>query len=87
MGAQLRGVDGDLAAEFDSALVPAALTWADVRSSPAGERWTVERRLADILRRTAGGSVVHRPTVACVPALRESAGEIELLLAQPPEYQ
>ena len=38
--AQLRGVDADLAAEFapPPALVAAAPTWADVTSSPAGER-------------------------------------------------
>jgi hypothetical protein len=63
--AQLPGVDADLA--------------ADLTSSPAGARWTVERRLADILRRTAAGSVVHRARVASPHALWEAAGEIEPL--------
>jgi hypothetical protein len=82
--AELRGAEAGLAAEFEPppALVAAALRWADLMSSPAGERWTVERRLADILRRIAAGSVVHRATVASLPALREPAGEIELLRAR-----
>jgi hypothetical protein len=81
--AQLRGVDADLAAEFEPppALVAAALTWPDLTSSPAGGRWTVERRL-DILRRTAAGSLMHRATGAFRPGLREAAGEIEPPLAQ-----
>jgi hypothetical protein len=82
--AQLRGVDADLAAEFEPppALVAAVLTWPDLTSSQAGARWTVERRLADVLRRTAAGSVVHHATVASLPPMREAASEIEPLPAQ-----
>jgi hypothetical protein len=82
--AQLRGVDADLAAEFEPppALVAAALSSPGPTSSPTGARWTIERRLADILRRTAAGSVVHPATVAFRPGLREAAGEIEPLPAQ-----
>jgi hypothetical protein len=84
MEAQPRCVDADLAAEFEPppTLVAAALTWPDLTFFPAGGRWTVERRLADILRRTAAGSPVHRATVAFRPGLRKASGEIEPLLAQ-----
>jgi hypothetical protein len=82
--AQPRCVDADLAAELEPPLAPVAapLMWADQTSSPAGERCTVERRLADGLGRSAAGSVVHRATVASLPALREAACEIEPLPAQ-----
>jgi hypothetical protein len=81
--AQRRCVDADLAAGFEPppALVAAALKWADLTSSPAGGRWTVEPRL-DILRRNAARAVVHRALGASRPGLREAAGEIEPLAAQ-----
>jgi hypothetical protein len=82
--AEPRCVDADLAAEFEPppALVAAAPTWPDLTFFPAGARWTVEHRLADILRRTAAGSPVHGATVAFPPALRGAGGEIEPLLAR-----
>lgn len=78
----LRGLDQELAAEFDPPppLVAAALTWADLTSSPAGEPWTVGCRLADILRRHPADSIVRCVTVAALPVLWGAARETELLV-------
>jgi len=82
--ARLYGLDEELAAEFDRPprLAAAALAWADLTSSPNGERWDAERRLADILDRYPPRSIVHQATRASLPALRESVREIEELLAR-----
>jgi hypothetical protein len=82
--ARLYGLDEELASEFDRPprLAAAALAWADLTSSPSGERWDAERRLADILDRYPPGSIVHQATRASLPALRESVREIEELLAR-----
>ncbi|MGB0096252.1 MAG: HD domain-containing protein [Solirubrobacteraceae bacterium] len=82
--ARLDGLDEELASEFDRPprLAAAALAWADLTSSPNGERWDAERRLADILDRYPPGSIVHQATRASLPALRESGREIEELLAR-----
>lgn len=57
--ARLRGLDQDLIAEFEPApeLPAAALTWADLTSSPHGQRCTFEVRLAEILDRYSHGPV------------------------------
>lgn len=80
--ARVYGLDRELAAEFDRPprLASAALAWADLTSSPAGERWNVERRLADILERYPPGSIVHEATRASLPALRAAVREIQELL-------
>jgi len=77
------GLDGALAAEFDRPppLAAAALAWADLTSSPNGQRWDAERRLADILERYPAGSIVHDATLATLPALRRAVRTIEDLLA------
>jgi hypothetical protein len=79
----LRGLSDDLAAEFEPAptLAAAALTWADLTSSPAGELCTVADRVADILRRYPPDSIVHRAIADATPRLREAAEEIGALLA------
>jgi len=68
------GLDRQLAAEFDrpAPLAAAALAWADLTSSPSGERWDAERRLADILRRYPSGSIVHEATRVTLPVLRRA---------------
>ena len=78
------GLDRELAAEFDRPpqLPAAALAWADLTSSPSGERWDPERRLANILDRYPPGSLVHEATRASLPALRAAAHEIEDLLCK-----
>lgn len=80
---QLRGLDDALRAEFDPppSLVVAALTWADLTASPAGQLWSVGRRLADMLRRHPADSIVHCATVAALPVLWGAAREIESRLA------
>lgn len=76
------GLDRQLAAEFDqpAPLAAAALAWADLTSSPSGERWDAERRLADILRRYPSGSIVHEATRVTLPVLRRAVRTIEDLL-------
>jgi len=81
--AALRGLDHELLAEFDPPpqLATDALTWADLTSSPSGERWTVARRLADILERYPANAVEHRAIADAAPALRHAAREIQSRLA------
>jgi len=80
--ARLHGLDEELTAEFrrPPRLTSAALAWADLTSSPTGEPWDAERRLADILERYPPGSIVHEATRASLPALRAAVWEIENLL-------
>ena len=83
----MHGLADELAAEFDRPppLAKAALTWADLTTSPSGEHWEPERRLAEILDRYPPGSLVHEATRASLPALRAAVQGIETLLAdQPP---
>lgn len=76
--ASLRGLGGALAEEFE--LPPydawAALAWADLTSSPAGECWEVEARVGEVLRRYPPGTVVHRAMSASRPALLAAAGRV-----------
>jgi hypothetical protein len=76
---KLRGLDQELSAEFKSPpeLATNALTWADLTSSPSGERWTVARRLADILRRYLADPTEHRAIADAAPALWHATREIE----------
>ena len=64
--ARLYGLDEDLAVEFypRPRLAAAALAWADLTSTPSGEPWDAERRLAEILDRYPPGSFVHEATRA-----------------------
>lgn len=80
--ARLRGLDADLEAEFEAppALARSVLAWADLTTSPIGQSWTVERRLAEILERHAADSVVHQATLAARPGLLEAARTVEALL-------
>lgn len=82
--ALLYRLDEELAAEFDQPfrLAAAALAWADLTSSPSGERWDAERRLAEILSRYPPGTLVHEATRRSLPALRAAVEEIEGLLSQ-----
>ena len=83
----LRGLGDALAAEFAPPvpLAAAALTWADLTSSPTGAKWTADRRVADILRRHPADSVVHRSVVAGLPDLRTATEQVEFHLARPTE--
>jgi hypothetical protein len=78
-GSTLRGLEHELRAEFapPPPIAGAVLTWADLTSSPCGERWTVPRRIADMLQRHASSSVVHRAIVAALPELWDATRQIE----------
>jgi hypothetical protein len=80
--ARMYGLEEELMAEFGAPphRPAAALAWADLTSSPTGQRWDPERRLADILDRYPAGSLVHQATRASLPALRASVRGIEDLL-------
>lgn len=82
--ARLRGLDSALVSAFDPPPdVPlAALTWADMTSSPEGERCSADVRLAEILARYPAGSVVHRATVASADELRAAVELIEGLIGR-----
>lgn len=62
--AGLRGLGDVLVAEFPAppAVAQAAMTWADLTSSPCGDRWSPDTRISDILRRYGPDSVVSRAT-------------------------
>lgn len=81
--ALLYGLDEELVAEFDRPfpLAGAALAWADLTSSPTGECWDAERRLAEILTRYPPGSLVREAARRSLPAFRASVDEIEGLLS------
>lgn len=83
--ALLYGLDEELVAEFDQPrrLAAAALTWADLTSSPSGERWDAEQRVAEILSRHAPGTLVHAATRRALPTLRAAVQEIQRLLSDP----
>jgi hypothetical protein len=81
--ARLYGLAAELVAEFEAPppLAASALAWADLTSSPHGERWDAERRLAEILDRYPPGSIVHEAARASVTRLRAAITQIEDLLA------
>lgn len=80
--ARLHGLDEELAAEFDRPprLAASALAWADLTSSPTGQRCDPEQRLAEILDRYPPGSLVHAATRTAIPALRAAVRDIQGLL-------
>lgn len=64
--ARLRGLEDALIAEFVAppAAAQAMLTWADLTSSPSGQRWEPEIRISEILSRYGPTSIVHQATRA-----------------------
>jgi len=80
--AALRGLRPTLVDEFEPPPHDAwaALAWADLTSSPAGDCWAVEARVADVLRRYPPGSVVHRAMSASRGDLLAAAGSVGELL-------
>ena len=77
--AEMRGLHGVLADDFASppSEPAAALAWADLTSSPAGERCSAEERLAEILGRYPPDSIVHRTVAASREALLSTAAWID----------
>jgi hypothetical protein len=82
--AGLRGLLGPLEAEFarPPQLAADVLAWADLTSSPTGERWSAEERLAEILARYPPGSVVHRAVTASLPGLLAAVTSVEASLSR-----
>lgn len=80
--AGFRELGDQLGGEFpEPPLLPlAAMTWADLTSSPRGERWTAQRRLDEILERYQPGSVVYRATNHNRTQLIEMVSLIDSLL-------
>lgn len=80
--AKLRGLYGALVDEFASPpSEPAAvLAWADLTSSPTGERCSAEERLAEILARYPPESTVHRTVAGSRETLLSTAAWIEALV-------
>lgn len=80
--ARLRGLAADLEAEFEAppALACSVLAWADMTTSPIGEPWTVERRLADIFERHPADSIVHQAMLAARPGLVQAVRTVEACL-------
>jgi hypothetical protein len=84
--ARIRGLDTLLETEFASPprLAADALAWADLTSSPAGEHWSPQERIAEILDRYPPGTIVHRAVIAALPALRAAVTVVEESLARQP---
>jgi hypothetical protein len=78
----IRELGDQLAGEFrEPPVLPrAAMTWADLTSSPEGDQWTADRRLDEILDRYPAASIVHRATNHNRAQLVEMVGLIEFLL-------
>ena len=84
--ARFRGLEDAMIAEFIAPppAAQAAMAWADLTSSPTGERWSPETRIGDILRRYGPQSVVHRATLANEVELLEDAQSVADRLTDPP---
>lgn len=82
--ARLRGLEGILVTEFDAPppAAQATLTWADLTSSPTGERCSPATRIGEILRRYGPESLVHQATLANEAELLEDARSVAELLAK-----
>lgn len=78
--AEARGLAGVLAEEFPREVSPTAdaLTYADLTTGPAGERVSVEERLAEIFVRYEAGDVVHESIRRAAPELMELAAQVEM---------
>ncbi|MDP9441787.1 MAG: HD domain-containing protein [Actinomycetota bacterium] len=84
--ARMRGLEDALVAEFVAPppAAQAALTWADLTSSPMGERWAPETRISEILRRYGPATVVHQATLANEVELLEDVRSVALRIAELP---
>ncbi len=74
--AEVRGLDRSIFEPFALDDVPGLsiaddfMWWADLSTGPSGEAFTVDERLAEILRRYEVGSVVHTAITRAEPRLR-----------------
>lgn len=81
--AEARGLGRVLAEEFPAEHSPVAdtLTYADLTTSPTGERVTVEERITEILERYEPGHVVHESISRATPDLIATVRRVEDRLA------
>lgn len=74
--AEVRGLHASLFDEFRVTGIVGVdtaddfLWWADLSTGPNGEKFTVDERLAEILRRYEPGSIVHTAITRAEPRLR-----------------
>lgn len=82
--AELRGLLPQLQGEFEppGAMAQAALAWADLTSSPTGERCTAEERISEILVRYPAGSAVHQATTVNRSELLDAVRQIDSRLGR-----
>ena len=83
--ARLRGLEDALVAEFAAppATAQATLTWADLTSSPNGERCSPATRISDILHRYGPESIVHQATLANEAELLDDARSVADRMTEP----
>lgn len=81
--AELRGLGKELG-EFDRERVEVeeALVFCDVTTGPRGERMTLEERVAEVLSRYGGTSVVSIALQRALPELRSAVSAVEARLAE-----
>ncbi len=81
---RLRGLDAELVDEFPEPPPEpaAALAWADMTSSPCGERCSPQERLGEILLRYPPDSIVHGAITASTGGLLAAASLVDQMLAE-----
>jgi putative nucleotidyltransferase with HDIG domain len=81
-----RGLADVLAGEFpaEESHLADALTYADITTSPAGQPWSAEERIAEILERYEAGHVVHRAIRQVTPELLATVRRVEERMAGVP---
>lgn len=80
--AKVRHMGAMLLAEFrpEESIVADALTFADMTTSPTGQRVTVDERLAEILDRYPATDPVHRTITESSEQLRAAVARVEVRL-------
>jgi putative nucleotidyltransferase with HDIG domain len=79
--AQVRGIVAELKPwPLEDGPVTDALAYADMTTGPAGQRFTVDERIAEILTRYQPGHPVHRAISTSAPVLRDYCRRVEARL-------
>ncbi|MFE9922301.1 HD domain-containing protein [Streptomyces sp. NPDC005774] len=85
--AEERGLQGELASEFPLLAEPLlmdALVYCDMTTTPEGGRTSVQDRVAEIISRYGGDSVVGRFIRRAAPEIFGAVGRVEAALAAQP---
>lgn len=76
--AELRGLAAELAVfPREQSLVADALTYADMTTGPAGERMSLEARVAEIMRRYGAGHLLSRAVDLALPHLEAAVDRVQ----------